>query len=739
MSERTDHDDIPLELSRREIDSDKEVEDMKLLARKHQEELSRLQEMHRREKEMLKQKRKVKGSKASNGVHYHDITLEARSQAERVANRRKAESLETSSDDESTDAPLSPTLSSIPTTVSSRSLRDMEHAEMTDRERYLERELHRLEQPVPMLAVPRGPPSPVGKRKPVIEEVSSPRRRADSSDEDLISSDHFLSHSPVLPTAGLAAGFSGKVQARHSTPPTPSSTPIPEQYIKTKRSPDFGMSLGQPETLLPPQVIPADWTPSDFRRQMEPSSPSLFVANPGEPGATTPHWGTDKVESLEEERRRLLLAGSMNIGLPPIPHGEPLPPATVNKKFGDTSPIQMQASHHHFSVPSKFKSESSPVVVSHLVAPVPRSPPTTSGSHPVKPPSPSVVPSSNPNESDLSSEHVLTIPAGDASSQASSAETLPQMTRSVSAAMSDVSQRSSSASNPSSPSLNASSMSPMSPPPQSSPILSPTAIDQGFFSGHYMSDPAEAMASTPGIVIKEVEGDVAATHESVVRSPLKLGQDQHEEDVKVLQYKLHILLPDAPLTVDGVFGDSTEAAVKSFQEKNNLEANGFVDETVWNALNAEYAVKLRKAQQTERLRLEHQQRAKEQKRREAVLRAQQEKEQRKKAQNQVADTKRLEIEANILQGLSHAPKHGHDDGHVHAHGVTLPSSQFATVTGVTTSSSAAMKPVSSVSITQFHSVPSRSLSAPPAPAPTVVLPLNHVVNSSSPSYREASS
>jgi len=42
------------------------------------------------------------------------------------------------------------------------------------------------------------------------------------------------------------------------------------------------------------------------------------------------------------------------------------------------------------------------------------------------------------------------------------------------------------------------------------------------------------------------------------------------------------------VVADGVFGDITENAVMDFQRRNNLEPNGIIDETTWNALARAY-------------------------------------------------------------------------------------------------------------------------------------------------------
>lgn len=62
--------------------------------------------------------------------------------------------------------------------------------------------------------------------------------------------------------------------------------------------------------------------------------------------------------------------------------------------------------------------------------------------------------------------------------------------------------------------------------------------------------------------------------------------------VRVLQYYLAVIavynnnIPT--LTIDGVFGDATENAVRAFQRANGLPETGIVDEATWNALNRTY-------------------------------------------------------------------------------------------------------------------------------------------------------
>jgi peptidoglycan hydrolase-like protein with peptidoglycan-binding domain len=43
-------------------------------------------------------------------------------------------------------------------------------------------------------------------------------------------------------------------------------------------------------------------------------------------------------------------------------------------------------------------------------------------------------------------------------------------------------------------------------------------------------------------------------------------------------------MPDLGLTVDGIFGPETEAAVKNFQQDNGLTVDGIVGPHTWQAL-----------------------------------------------------------------------------------------------------------------------------------------------------------
>ncbi len=62
--------------------------------------------------------------------------------------------------------------------------------------------------------------------------------------------------------------------------------------------------------------------------------------------------------------------------------------------------------------------------------------------------------------------------------------------------------------------------------------------------------------------------------------------------VRVVQYYLAVIgvydnsIP--PVTIDGIYGDATQNAVRSFQQTNGLPQTGVVDEDTWNALSDAY-------------------------------------------------------------------------------------------------------------------------------------------------------
>ena len=65
---------------------------------------------------------------------------------------------------------------------------------------------------------------------------------------------------------------------------------------------------------------------------------------------------------------------------------------------------------------------------------------------------------------------------------------------------------------------------------------------------------------------------------------LRLGSKG--DDVKYLQNLLNYY--GYTVTVDGIFGKKTEAAVKQFQKSRKLKVDGIVGQKTWNALLADY-------------------------------------------------------------------------------------------------------------------------------------------------------
>ena len=59
-------------------------------------------------------------------------------------------------------------------------------------------------------------------------------------------------------------------------------------------------------------------------------------------------------------------------------------------------------------------------------------------------------------------------------------------------------------------------------------------------------------------------------------------QGDHDHPVKTLQYLLQAR--NHPVTVDGVFGSRTDAAVRAFQQEKGLTVDGIVGPQTWRAL-----------------------------------------------------------------------------------------------------------------------------------------------------------
>jgi peptidoglycan hydrolase-like protein with peptidoglycan-binding domain len=65
---------------------------------------------------------------------------------------------------------------------------------------------------------------------------------------------------------------------------------------------------------------------------------------------------------------------------------------------------------------------------------------------------------------------------------------------------------------------------------------------------------------------------------------LRRGQYAGEPPVERLQYMLNFVKGADDLDVDGIFGPKTEAAVRDFQQNENLAVDGIVGTQTWTAL-----------------------------------------------------------------------------------------------------------------------------------------------------------
>ncbi|HEV8566671.1 MAG TPA: peptidoglycan-binding domain-containing protein [Actinoplanes sp.] len=65
---------------------------------------------------------------------------------------------------------------------------------------------------------------------------------------------------------------------------------------------------------------------------------------------------------------------------------------------------------------------------------------------------------------------------------------------------------------------------------------------------------------------------------------LRKGQHDGEPPVERLQFMLNFVKGVDELTVDGIFGPKTEAAVRAFQADENLTVDGIVGRHTWTAL-----------------------------------------------------------------------------------------------------------------------------------------------------------
>lgn len=92
-------------------------------------------------------------------------------------------------------------------------------------------------------------------------------------------------------------------------------------------------------------------------------------------------------------------------------------------------------------------------------------------------------------------------------------------------------------------------------------------------------------------VYYDIPGDQTPTLINYPGSPIRRGS--RGQDVRFIQSVLNTIgesTPDIPsLSVDGVFGAQTEAAVKAFQRQFGLEADGIVGPLTWTKLNEVYS------------------------------------------------------------------------------------------------------------------------------------------------------
>jgi peptidoglycan hydrolase-like protein with peptidoglycan-binding domain len=65
---------------------------------------------------------------------------------------------------------------------------------------------------------------------------------------------------------------------------------------------------------------------------------------------------------------------------------------------------------------------------------------------------------------------------------------------------------------------------------------------------------------------------------------LRRGQRSGEPPVFRLQFMLNFVKGVDDLDVDGIFGPRTEAAVREFQQNENLSVDGIVGRQTWTAL-----------------------------------------------------------------------------------------------------------------------------------------------------------
>ncbi len=103
-------------------------------------------------------------------------------------------------------------------------------------------------------------------------------------------------------------------------------------------------------------------------------------------------------------------------------------------------------------------------------------------------------------------------------------------------------------------------------------------------------DGAYGRSTTAGVKVFQrakhlrVDGIVgAATWQKLI---VTIRRGSRGDAVRAVQHQLRFQYGYRSVSVDGIFGRATEAAVKSFQSKHRLHADGIVGQATWMALEA---------------------------------------------------------------------------------------------------------------------------------------------------------